>query len=179
MTQFSFRGWLLLGAAGLGTAFHAPRLSETLEALNHSLTMQEQMWSLVLLVHALVSGWSFVTLSALIIGARLGWLIPASVAALLFTTPSAFATPSGLDGLPFPDLPVSETRQPEPETKTITVQAGDSLWSIAAARLPHGASHDRIATEVDQLYRAHRMLIGPDPDLILPGQRLTVRRSLS
>ncbi|MEW2066161.1 transglycosylase family protein [Streptomyces sp. NPDC007346] len=45
-----------------------------------------------------------------------------------------------------------------------TVQPGDSLWAIADAQeLPQGWTG---------LYEANKDLLGPDPDLILPGQSL-------
>ncbi|MEU6657502.1 peptidoglycan DD-metalloendopeptidase family protein [Streptomyces sp. NPDC046821] len=50
-----------------------------------------------------------------------------------------------------------------------TVVSGDSLSAIADSREVRGGWR--------QLYEKNRRTIGPDPDLILPGQRLTLRPS--
>ncbi|HEY0888024.1 MAG TPA: LysM peptidoglycan-binding domain-containing protein [Nocardioides sp.] len=55
---------------------------------------------------------------------------------------------------------------------TVTVRPGDSLWSIAARRLPRGASDAAVARTSALLHRLNRDVIGDDPDLIHPGQRL-------
>ncbi|NEA30960.1 LysM peptidoglycan-binding domain-containing protein [Streptomyces sp. SID13031] len=52
------------------------------------------------------------------------------------------------------------------------VKRGDSLWSIAAAELGPHATDEAIAARWPQWYSANRQLIGPDPDLIHPGQVL-------
>jgi hypothetical protein len=53
------------------------------------------------------------------------------------------------------------------------VRAGESLWSIASALLP-----EVDAAQVDRtwrrIYRANRVVIGDDPDLLLPGTILHV-----
>lgn len=54
----------------------------------------------------------------------------------------------------------------------VTVQAGDSLWSIAAAHLPPDAGHAQIDAAWRAWYAANLEIIGPDPSLILPGQHL-------
>jgi nucleoid-associated protein YgaU len=55
----------------------------------------------------------------------------------------------------------------------IVVEPGDSLWRLAQARSPR-ASPQHVADLVARTYRANRRTIGPDPDLIHPGQRLRV-----
>ena len=52
------------------------------------------------------------------------------------------------------------------------VVRGDTLWDIAAASLPDGASNADIARETQRWYDANRQVIGENPDLILPGQIL-------
>jgi LysM domain-containing protein len=56
-----------------------------------------------------------------------------------------------------------------------TVEAGETLWDIAAAHLEPA---ERTAATIDrywqQVYRANRSVVGPDPDLIHPGMRLAV-----
>lgn len=53
----------------------------------------------------------------------------------------------------------------------VRVRAGDSLWTIARERHP-GAGSTELAHVVRALHAANREVIGPDPDLIRPGQRL-------
>jgi nucleoid-associated protein YgaU len=55
------------------------------------------------------------------------------------------------------------------------VEPGDTLWSIAAAHLrPATRSASNIHRFWQQVYRANRPVVGPDPDLIHPGTRLRV-----
>ena len=56
----------------------------------------------------------------------------------------------------------------------VMVQAGDSLWSIAARELGPDASAEAIAARWPEWYAANRQVIGSDPDLILPGQVLRI-----
>ena len=87
---------------------------------------------------------------------------------------------SVLAGLPLPDRSVVAAhvqRRPPPSIVATSavrspihvVRAGESLWSIAVGRR-------RSAPAVDDDWRAiwsaNRDVIGADPDLILPGQRL-------
>lgn len=61
----------------------------------------------------------------------------------------------------------------DPIDGVVVVAAGDSLWAIAADRLGPDADDPMVASAVSDWYTANRALIGPDPDLIHPGQRLT------
>lgn len=70
-----------------------------------------------------------------------------------------------LDGLRLPDLPA--TGRP-----AIVVHRGDCLWTIAEERLDPAAGDRTVVRLVEMLYQRNRSLIGPDPDLILPGTRL-------
>ena len=54
----------------------------------------------------------------------------------------------------------------------VTVQRGDCLWDIARRRLTH-PTPTRVATDWPRWWRTNRGVIGPDPDLVQPGQRLT------
>lgn len=60
------------------------------------------------------------------------------------------------------------------EGREVVVRPGDSLWAIAARHLGPEASAQDVAEAWPRWYAANRDLIGPDPDLILPGQRLAV-----
>jgi nucleoid-associated protein YgaU len=75
-----------------------------------------------------------------------------------------------LEGLQLPDRPEVDRRQ-------VVVRPGDSLWSIARGQLrtPRRApTAAATAAAVARLHAANRDLIGPDPDLIRPGQHLTI-----
>ena len=54
----------------------------------------------------------------------------------------------------------------------VVVEPGDCLWRIAAEHLPPGAGAARVAAEWPRWWAANRDVVGPDPDLILPGQHL-------
>ena len=72
----------------------------------------------------------------------------------------------------------STGRQATPErgASVHIVQPGESLWSIAEALLPPGASAMSVAAEVAQLWELNRDRIpSGDPDLIAVGQRLLLR----
>jgi Domain of unknown function (DUF4397)/LysM domain len=57
--------------------------------------------------------------------------------------------------------------------KSIVVKAGDSLWSIARATLPDGASNAVIDRKVVEIWDRNAKRIGTgDPNLIFVGQRL-------
>ncbi|KKK99088.1 hypothetical protein LCGC14_2636220, partial [marine sediment metagenome] len=51
--------------------------------------------------------------------------------------------------------------------RTYTVKAGDNLWKIAQRFYSQG-------TRWNDIYDANKGVIGPDPDLIQPGQVLTI-----
>lgn len=53
-----------------------------------------------------------------------------------------------------------------------TVRSGDSLWHIAATELGPRADEAAISAHWQQWYRANASLVGPDPDIIHPGQEL-------
>ena len=61
----------------------------------------------------------------------------------------------------------------------VVVRSGDSLWRIAARALPARTARTRadrsraVAAAWPAWYAANRARIGPDPDLLLPGQVLT------
>jgi nucleoid-associated protein YgaU len=55
---------------------------------------------------------------------------------------------------------------------SVVVRNGDSLWTIAAARLGPLATDVEVAQEWPRWYAANRATIGPDPDLLQPGQML-------
>ena len=54
----------------------------------------------------------------------------------------------------------------------VVVAPGDSLWSISQELLGPQATPPRVYREVERIYALNRNLIGPDPNLIFPGQKL-------
>ena len=99
--------------------------------------------------------------------------------------PAATASPLDWPGLATPSAtPVRHLPAPaiglvspphhrgSPRHDELVVRPGDSLWSLAARRLGPGAPATAIAAEWPRLYAANRAAIGPNPNLIHPGQRL-------
>ena len=82
----------------------------------------------------------------------------------------------GLAGLGFPDLPTQERArlpdEPARRAGEVVVRAGDSLWLIAARRLPSTATTAEVNALTRRLYALNRSTIGDDPDLIFPGMTL-------
>ena len=82
------------------------------------------------------------------------------------------ATASAQPPLPVPARPVGSVHaDPRPG---LVVHPGDTLWQLAADRLRSSASPGEVAALVHDLHHRNRGVIGPDPDLIRPGQRLAV-----
>lgn len=86
---------------------------------------------------------------------------PAPAATATSTSPST-ATPPGA-GDP-----------PSPTPGQVVVAEGDSLWRLAAATLPAGATNAQIASAWHAWYAVNAAVIGDDPDLLHPGQILQI-----
>lgn len=63
------------------------------------------------------------------------------------------------------------TSSPGGRATAVTVRRGDCLWAIARRHLAH-PTPIRVATDWPRWWRTNRGVIGPDPELVLPGQRL-------
>ncbi len=90
------------------------------------------------------------------------------------SVPAPRASPSG-DRLAIPDRPTvgAETRYtPVRPASSVRVRRGDSLWAIAAREIGPDASDAAIARRWPQWYAANAGRIGPDSDLIHPGEVL-------
>lgn len=90
------------------------------------------------------------------------------------TTPAAPAAPPGTATPPPSTAQPSGAADAPAAAETATVRPGDSLWSLAAARLAGRPTDAEIAAAWPRWYEANRDVVGPDPDLLLPGQVLTV-----
>jgi LysM repeat protein len=105
-------------------------------------------------------------------------LTPRLMRAAIFTTVSGTLAispaqaDSDLDGLPFPDRATTVEHATVSMAHDHVVQAGESLWSIAAEALPPDATAAQVGSAATAWYEANRSTIGPEPDLILPGQQL-------
>lgn len=109
---------------------------------------------------------------------------PLAVALLLvgvLRAPTSAATPLPANRLESEVDPVPESDQIPAEVLpagSYVVQPGDSLWAIACRTLTDRIGAAAADEDVDHLwkiiYRANRDLIGPEPDLIFPGQQLVL-----
>ena len=89
------------------------------------------------------------------------------------SSPARLSLP--LDGLPLPDRQTDVAPPSRPRAQDhVVVRPGDTLWQLARQLLPAGASGQAVAALSLRLYAANRGVIGVDPDLIRPGQRLRV-----
>jgi nucleoid-associated protein YgaU len=69
--------------------------------------------------------------------------------------------------------PKSDGAAPHSGSGSVRVRPGDTLWAIAARSLSGRRTPDRIAAAWPRWWAANRSVIGPDPDLVRPGQVLT------
>ena len=96
--------------------------------------------------------------------------------------PSRPAASALLVGLPVPDRATTTTQwrgllarpREHPASAAVVVAAGDTLWDLAADTLPATADDADIQRRWREIYRANRDVVGADPDLIRPGQRLSL-----
>ncbi len=108
---------------------------------------------------------------AVALGLGLGVVVaPAGVA--VADAPVPTSGPAVAADLDWPGL----ARVPSRPDDTVVVRRGDTLWDIAAAHLPPAASDSRIAAAWPAWYAANRSVIGDDPHLVRPGQRLSPPR---
>ena len=96
-----------------------------------------------------------------------------------------------VEGLPLPDRatttmqvsPVfarAATRHHRARTSDqafVVVRPGDTLWELSRRDLPRAAGDRAVAGHVRDIHAANQAVIGADPDLIRPGQRLRMPRT--
>ena len=103
--------------------------------------------------------------------AACGVAVVVSCAGPAVADPSSDPSPDPLSGLPMPER-ATDGPAPARAAGHVVVRAGDSLWSLSADRLPRGATDAEIGADWQRTYAANRAALGPDPDLIHPGQVL-------
>jgi hypothetical protein len=85
-----------------------------------------------------------------------------------------------IDGLALPVLPTvvaegsAAVREPPREATGLLVERGDSLWSLAERHLGPAAPPATVDRLWRRWYAANSHVVGPDPDLLVPGQRLRI-----
>ena len=74
---------------------------------------------------------------------------------------------------PAPAGPTVTAPQPGAAKRYVVVR-GDSLWEITERQLGPGATAEQVARSWQDVYDANRAVIGSNPDIIRPGQTLTI-----
>lgn len=69
--------------------------------------------------------------------------------------------------------PVRRDAGADADADELVVRRGDTLWAIAARALGPGASAAEIAAEWPRWWQRNKPAIGENPDLLIPGTRLT------
>ncbi len=184
--------------AGLGLALSMPDLAGSARSVTGP-DLTEVLAGVAVLALAALSLWLLVASALVTVALRTGAgaglarrLAPAWLAATLSTGAlllgsSAQATPADLDGLPLPDrapaaAPTGPPASASPPTGTqtpsaagtVVVQAGDCLWNLAQEHAGPTATHREVARLTAAWHAANRTTIGPDPDVLHPGQVLAV-----
>lgn len=154
-----------------------PGFADLLERAATWVLVATLAWGLLLVVAATVERLSHGRLPVL------DWVRcpPALRPLLLGAAGLAVSLPGGAahaaDPLPVPTRPAGTSAPapqaaPAPRPTAVVVAPGDSLWSLAQRRLGPAAADARVAALVDRTHRLNRAVVGPDPDLIHPGERL-------
>ncbi len=187
------RRLVAVAAAALALTLAAPHPDRLLAAVRTATTPRELLVTLATAAGWAVLGW-LIPVTALLAAAQLpgtagrrarralGAIAPrvatlAAGGALatsgLVSSAAADAPPPSLDWAAAP-VAVTPASDPPPSAADTdhVVTAGESLWAIAAARLPADAAALEIAAEWQRWYATNRDVIGPDPGLIHPGQVL-------
>jgi nucleoid-associated protein YgaU len=138
-----------------------------------------------------IGGWLTVTVPSLVssLPGRLTVPVPGRVVAtatiVVLGLVAAPKAPASADPVPplvrLADRDVDATPAAPPAASTHEVRRGDSLWCIAATTLARRTGERPTSGEIVRfwptIHQANRDIIGDDPNLILPGQRLTIPES--
>ena len=162
----AFAAWLLVGCAGWSSLISAAALVEaTTSGRVHATAWVACPRSLRRLLLAGVG-------VALVSGAAGQPPVAATLSSSARGTPAGGPAPAWQQTLPVPARPVGWVRSEQ--SPRVLVRPGDTLWQLAADRLRPSASAGEVALLVARIHSRNHELIGPDPDLIHPGQRLVV-----
>ncbi len=101
-------------------------------------------------------------------------LLAAAAPARAVAAPEAVAAGAARSTVPTPLTQASTGPYATAAGAFVVVRRGDTLWDIARRHLPAGASDAQVARAWPRWYAANRVVIGSDPALIRPGQRLRV-----
>ncbi|MEV7395671.1 LysM domain-containing protein [Aeromicrobium sp. NPDC092404] len=183
-------GWFLTGLAGMGVALLAPGADQAVRDVAGP-SLPTALLGLGCLVQLALSTWVLLTValtlmrapdslvraiaprllrSALLAGTA-GALVLGPVHAERSTVPDARARHDPA-GLRLPDRPVASPPRASAAPSTVVVRPGDTLWAIAARSLPADASDAEVAAAWRRWHAVNRDVIGADPHLIFPKQRL-------
>jgi nucleoid-associated protein YgaU len=80
----------------------------------------------------------------------------------------------GAEPLDWPVPPHHPRSLPGDHAETVVVRRGDCLWSLAARSLGSHATAAAVAAAWPRWWAANRAVIGTDPDVLHPGERLRV-----
>ena len=135
-------------------------------------------WAWVQVVAGVADAWRGVTPAAERRGLRRLALVACGVALAGALAAPAHATPHRpradlLSGLPLPDRAQGPAAAGE---RRVVVRPGDSLWALAERDLPASVSDRQVSERWEAIYHRNRGVIGPDPDLIHPGQILRISK---
>ncbi len=155
-------------------------------------TPDESLVQLCLGALALVAGWAWLQAMAGVADAWRGTpcvggrgvrrlaLTACGMALASALTVPAHAGTDGADGPridPLSGLPLPERAEgPAHPRHAVVVSPGDTLWALAEHNLPDPATDRQISAHWHAVYRRNRGVIGPDPDLIRPGQVLKLTK---
>ena len=103
--------------------------------------------------------------------AACGFALASACAAPAHATDGPRSDP--LSGLPLPERAEGPAH---PRDHAVVVRPGDTLWALAEHDLPSSATDRQVSVHWHAVYRRNRGVIGPDPDLIEPGQVLKVTK---
>lgn len=178
--------WLRDWVAGAAEALSSDDFPTALTSLFQMAFAGVAIWvAVTLLVSIFNLGWAIKISPPLLRGLLLAALGTALIA-------PAHAKGTGidaLDGLQLPDRPHASvataaaeltklrTETREHSGKGYLVRPGDSLWAIAQSRLPDNATAAEIQNAVNKWHAKNLNVIGPNPDLIYPGQLLKEPKS--
>lgn len=183
-------GSCLTGLAGLSVALLAPGAGQAVRDLGGP-SLPTALLGLGCLVQLALSAWVLLTVVLSLVQAPdplVRAIAPRLLrSALLAGTAGALAlapvhaersTVSGAQarhdpaGLRLPDRPASSPPPAATAPSPVVVRPGDTLWAIAARSLPADASDAEIAVAWRRWHAVNRDVIGTDPHLIFPKQRL-------